>query len=400
MIGRAGKAIAQFAEGGGRDPLSAFVTDEVTKEVVARAAKERGWSASVQAGGISAAARALAVLDPPRILIVDVADSEDPAADVQAICGMLQRETRVIVLGNANDVELFRDLVSVGASDYLLKPVSYEVLKDALARAELASGGNSRHQGKLIYFVGVRGGVGASTLLTSCAWVTANDLHRSSMVVDLDLQFGTVALSLDLDPTGGLREVLSDPDRMDDLFLDRATIRSGDHLSVLGGEEPLDDLVSIEPGAVSRLMDTLREKYDFIFADLPARLAVQQPEAFAGVHEVVLVCDLTLASLRDVNRMVRFLKASEFEGRVSLVANLVGSGKKGQLTQPEFEKGLETKIGFFVPFDDKSAAKASNYGQPLSLVGRSATKSALTGLATTLTGAAAAKRGLLRLRKK
>lgn len=399
MIGRAGKAIAQFTEGG-RDPLSAFVTDEVTKEVVARAAKERGWAASVQAGGVSAAARALAVLDPPRILIVDVSDSEDAVADVQAICGMLQRETRVIVLGTANDVEFFRDLVSAGASDYLLKPVAHDVLKGALARAELATDGGARHHGKLIYFTGVRGGVGASTLLTSCAWITANEFHRSSMLVDLDLQFGTVALSLDLEPTGGLREVLSDPDRMDDLFLDRATVRSGDYLAVLGGEEPLDDLVSVEQGAVAQLMSTLRDKYDFIFADLPARVAVLQPDAFANANEVVLVCDLSLASLRDVNRMLRFLKASDFEGRVSLVANLVGSGKKGQLTQAEFEKGLETKIGFFVPFDDKSAAKASNYGQPLGLVGRSATKAALTTVTTALTGASAAKRGLLSFRRK
>ncbi|SRR5690606_23939666 len=399
MIGRAGKAIAQLTEGG-RDPLSAFVTDEVTKELVARVAKERGWAASVQAGGVSAAARALAVLDPPRILIVDISDSEDAVADVQAINGMLQSETRVIVLGTTNDVEFFRDLVAVGASDYLLKPVAQDALKSAITRAELANEGANRHHGKLIYFIGVRGGVGASTLLTSCAWITANEFRRSSMLVDLDLQFGTVALSLDLDPTGGLREALSDPDRMDDLFLDRATVRAGDHLAVLGGEEPLDDLVSIEPGAISRLMDSLRDKYDFIFADLPARLAVLQPDALAGAEETVLVCDLTLASLRDVNRMLRFLKAGDFEGRVSLVANLVGSGKKGQLTQSEFEKGLETKIGFFVPFDDRSAAKAANYGQPLNLVGRSATKSALMGVTAALTGASAAKRSFLRLRKK
>lgn len=377
-----------------REPLSAFVADDVTRELIARVAAERGWpNASIQAGGVSAAARALAIVDPPRVLMVDISDSDDPVADIKALIGMLETETRVVVLGTINDVGFYRQMLAVGAADYLLKPTTGEAVREAIAKAEASPQQGNRAPGRLAVFIGARGGVGASTLATNCAWIAANSLGRQAILVDLDLQFGTVALSLDLDPGAGLREALSDPDRIDDLFLERAIVKSGERLSVLGGEEPLDDSPVFESQAILKLMGALTSKFDFVAVDLPSRLAIAYPDLLSMASELVVVCDLSLASLRDVNRLRRFFKTAGCDGKVTIVANLVGSGRKGQLGKPEFEKGLEGQVDHIVPHDEKTAAKAANLGMPLATAGRSPATAALNGLATALVGTKPTRRG-------
>ena len=124
------------------------------------------------------------------------------------------------------------------------------------------------------------------------------------------------------------------------------------------------------------------------------------PEIIVGATDIVMVADMSLPSLRDVNRLRRFFKASDFEGRVLLTANLANSGRKGQLTKAEFEKGLEGQIDHVIPFDEKSAAKASNIGTPLGALGRPATVTALTELTSALTGIASVKRKLWSFKKK
>ena len=386
-------ALAADPAGGDREPLSAFVADDVTRETIARVAAERGWpNAAIQAGGVSAAARALAIVDPPRVLMVDISDSDDPLADVRALLGMLEPEIRVVVLGTINDVTFYRQVIGAGAADYLLKPTTSDAIREALARAETVLSKVQRPTGRTVAFIGTRGGVGATTVATSCAWLAANKLARNVALVDFDLQFGTVALSLDLDPGAGLREALVDPDRIDDTFLDRAIVHAGERLAVLGGEESLDDAPVFESTAGLKLIGALTAKYDLVMLDVPARLAVMHPDLLAAASEMVLVCDMSLASLRDINRFRRFFKTAGCDGRVSIVVNHVGSGRKGHLAKAEFEKGLEGAVDYYLPHDGDSAAQTSNIGAPLAAASKSPTATALTALAGSLAGAKPTKR--------
>src|SRR3546814_5240975 len=105
----------------------------------------------------------------------------------------------------------------------------------------------------------------------NCAWLAANQFQRKVCLVDMDLQLGTIALSLDLDPGTGLRDALTDPDRVDEVFLDRAVVKASERLAVLGGEEPLDDAPLVEPQAVRKLVAALGDIYDTVVIDMPTR---------------------------------------------------------------------------------------------------------------------------------
>src|SRR3546814_15813182 len=96
---------------------------------------------------------------------------------------------------------------------------------------------------------------------------------------------------------------------------------------------------------------------------MPTRLGVAQPELLSVANEIVIVCDLSLASLRDVNRVRRFAGAAGSEARQTVVANLVGTRKGGQLAKADFEKGLEGRIDCIIPLATKSRSEERRVGK-------------------------------------
>jgi len=114
----------------------------------------------------------------------------------------------VIAVGQVNDVRLYRDLLASGIHDYLLKPLSSGQVRDALSGRRRCSRRRvqrcllaKRHISTAV--VGTRGGVGASTLVTSLAWLFSTDHRMATALLDLDVHFGTGALALDLEPGRG-----------------------------------------------------------------------------------------------------------------------------------------------------------------------------------------------------
>src|SRR3954465_465543 len=161
-----------------RDPFSAFVTDEETAELLRPIAVEHGWSPEkVNKGGLRNAVQTLSVSASPSILFVDLSESGDPLNDINALAEVCEPGTGVIAAGQVNDVRLYRDLVASGIQDYLLKPFTPDQLRDAFAHAQFTISGprvigqSTARPPVMAAVIGVRGGVGASTLATSMAWL-------------------------------------------------------------------------------------------------------------------------------------------------------------------------------------------------------------------------------------
>lgn len=351
-----------------REAFAAFVCDEETHAAATALAGRRGWSkGEVQHGGMAAALRQLGVVTAPEIMLIDVSEATDPA---QALEGLseLAGATRVVAVGTQNDVGLFRQMLEAGAADYLVKPVTAEMLDEAVTRVEQAGHTQAPapvRRGRCIAFVGARGGVGASTAAGNVAWLIAEERQRRVALIDLDLQFGTLALGFDVEAGAGLREAVEDPERVDELFLSRAATSLGQYLHVLAAEEPVDDAPHVAGQALSRLVATLRERYDVLVLDAPRGVLAGHPDLLEQVTDVVLVSDLSLAGLRDSNRLLRFLKGQGAKVRTQVVANRVGKALKGQIEPKEFDRELEGDLGRRISLDAESLAKAAMLGKPL-----------------------------------
>ena len=117
--------------------------------------------------------------------------------------------------------------------------------------------------------IGVRGGVGASTLATSLAWLLGDKGGRSTALLDLDVHFGTGALALDLEPGRGLTDAIENPSRIDGLFIERAMVRANDKLCVLSAEAPINQPLMTDGSAFFQLQEEIRHAFE-MHGDRPA----------------------------------------------------------------------------------------------------------------------------------
>jgi pilus assembly protein CpaE len=365
-----------------RDPFSAFVCDDATADMLRPIAVEHGWAPEkVNKGGLRNAVQNLSVSASPAILFVDLSESGDPLNDINALAEVCEPGTVVIAAGQVNDVRLYRDLVASGIQDYLLKPFTPDQLRDSFANAQLTISGPRVNEAAsekphvMAAVIGVRGGVGASTLATSLAWLMGDKAGRSAALLDLDIHFGTGALALDLEPGRGLTDAIENPSRIDGLFIERAMVRANEKLCVLSAEAPLNQPLLNDGSAFFQLQEELRNAFESTVLDLPRAMLVQHPHLVQDVHVVIVAVEFTLAATRDAIRVLSWLKANAPQAKVLVVANRVPSGAQ-EISRKDFEQSIERSVDIVIPFEPKAAAQAAKLGQPFAKV---ATASRVSG---------------------
>src|SRR5229473_2497229 len=303
----------------------------------------------------------------PRVLILDLSESASPIAELSAARSVGGSDLKLLALGTVNDVGLFRDLLAAGASDYFVKPLSREALALGLEKhASSAGGGPGSGLGQIIAFVGSRGGVGTTTTAVACAWLLSDKNKENTALVDLDLHFGTVALNLDADPGTGLSEALEQPSRIDALFVDRAMVKASDTLRILASEAAVGETLMIDAGAIDVLLYELRRKFTWIVIDLPRWVTPTQRLVLAAASRVVIVCERSLAGLRDTIRLQTLLREHAPQAEVMMV-DAGASGERATVGKAEFENAVGKTLDATLSHDAKSAAAATNAGQPLPL---------------------------------
>ena len=329
------------AAAGKPKPFMAFVTDEVTRSQLERAAEDAGFSGDVYVGGTNAALATLAEVVPARHLVLDLAEHTDLVAAVNEFAEVCQPDTRVLVLGAVNDVGVYRALIDLGVSDYLVKPVAGPQLTAALARLGAAAEPDpgdtavtAVRRGTVTGVLSARGGAGASTVAVNLAWALSVEAPGKCALVDLDLRFGTAAMMLDLEPGRGFKEALDNPGRIDSLFMERAMVRATDNLSLLAGEEDVSAEPAVAEGALDVLFDMLTGAFDHVIADLPRLKDAAQ--ALAGSDLPVLI-----------------------------VLNKGGAAKNGELSEADAVKGGLPKPAYVVPDEIKVQAQAQATGKPM-----------------------------------
>jgi pilus assembly protein CpaE len=368
---------------GGRDPFAAYMCDDASLDVLRPVVAELGWqSERCTKGGLRSAVQSLSIAASPNILLVDLSESGDPLNDINALAEVCEPGTVVLAVGQVNDVRLYRDLISSGIHDYLLKPLSTATLREALTQAQTAfstpksvdASTVKKHVSTAV--IGTRGGVGASTIATSLAWLFSDD-KLATALLDLDIHFGTGALSLDLEPGRGLTDAIENPSRIDGLFIERAMIRANDKLALLSAEAPIHTPLLTDGGAFMQLEEEFRAAFDMTVIDLPRNMLVNFPQLLANVNVVVLVTEMTLASARDSIRLLSWLKNNAGHAQVIVAANKVQVGLS-EIGKSDFEASIERKIGLSIPYDIKAASNAAKLGQTFA----EANRNTKAGLAT------------------
>ena len=362
---------------GNRDAFAAFICDEAALDVLRPVVIEMGWQPEkCNKGGLRNAVQSLSIMASPNILMVDLSESGDPLNDINGLAEVCEPGTVVIAVGQVNDVRLYRDLMSSGIHDYLLKPLSPGQVRDALVNAQTIFSTPKNHDPSSVKkhistaVIGTRGGVGASTLATSLAWLFSADEKMPTALLDLDIHFGTGALALDLEPGRGLTDAIDNPGRIDGLFIERAMIRANDNLAILSAEAPMNSPLMTDGAAFVQLEEEFRQAFEMTIVDLPRNMLINFPQLLSDVNVVVVVTEMTLASARDAIRILSWLKANAAHIQPIVVANKV-QASGSEISKADFEASIERKISFSVPYDFKAASNAAKLGQTFADANRS-----------------------------
>jgi len=309
-------------------------------------------------GGIAKAIEYLSEQRSPLLLLVDISGIDLPLSQIQILADVCEPGTTVVALGDRNDVGLYRDLIEAGVANYVVKPLSRELLTKILAPKVAASDAikASLKLGKIVSFVGARGGVGTTTVAANLAWYLANRQGRRVALVDLDLQSGDAALLFNAELTPGFRDALANPLRLDHILLERTMTKIGERLFVLGSVEPFHDNVQFDASAIDVLFSALRSQFHYIIVDVPRLLVPAYRRELEMADRRVVVLDQTMRSMRDAVRLAGLYD----DDRNIFVVNRVGEVSQA-LSLKDVQTVLQVQPTSLIPFLPKLVTPAATH---------------------------------------
>jgi pilus assembly protein CpaE len=372
----------------GRAPLLAFVSDAATEKVLRDCLMQLSLAhGMIVRGGIAKAIETLGAERSPNILIVDISGVDLPISQVDALAEVCEPGVTVITIGDRNEIGLYRDLLHAGVTDYIVKPVTPQLIARALNRRTGTGEATAiqKKLGTMTALIGARGGVGTTTIAVNLAWHLANRHSRRVALVDLDLQHGDCALALNIKATPGMREALVNPTRIDSTLLERVMTPVGHRLFVLSSEEPLRDDLEFTAEAVDTLVRALREQFHYVIVDVPRIPAAPYRRALDTADFRIIVGDQTLRAVRDIVRLRDVLGEDNGKQRNGFVVNRYGEGGRHSVTLQEMQHVLGLQPKTVIPFLPTVFAAATN-GTRVAAARRSKFTDAIAALVLELSG--------------
>jgi pilus assembly protein CpaE len=373
-----------------RISIHAFCEFPDTGAALQRAGADRRLSKAhltVQLGGLQAALEFYTGQVTPNLLIVETRLQGKPALDeLDRLAEVCDPDTKVVVVGRTNDVELYRELMRRGASEYLVAPLNPLHLIEVISGLYLDP--SSSPIGRIISFMATRGGAGSSTLAHNVGWAIANTLKINTTIVDLDLPFGTTGLNFNEEAAQGVADALAAPERLDDVLLDRLLLKAGDHLSLFTSPATLERELDAPASAFESMLDVVRQSTPCVVVDIPHSWPLWAKQTLLASDEIVLVATPDLASLRTCKSMIDLIKQHRpNDNPPKLVLNQTAVPKRPEIPVKDFVETVGIEPSLILAFDPALFGGAANNGQMLvEMQPKSAAAEGLQRLSEILTG--------------
>lgn len=349
-----------------RISLQAFCESAELAEKIREAAKDRRFDKAhikVNMGGAAAAIETFRSAPTPNLIVIEAGARRDELlAQLAILADFCDAGAKVLVIGQDNDIKLYRALVARGVSDYLVGPI--DTLEFIAAVSALYRPDSGAPLGRIIAVTGARGGAGASSVAHNLAFALSRDLDLATILVDLDLAFGAAALNFNQDPPQGVAEAIFAPERLDAAFIDRLLAKCSEKLSILAAPALLDRCYDLTESALDPLLELLRDAAPFIVLDAPHQWCAWSRRLLLSVDEVFIVAAPELASLRNAKALYDHLRAARpNDPAPHVVLNGVGLPQRPEIPPGDFARALEASLAAQIPFDARHFGAAANNGQ-------------------------------------
>ncbi|MDK3017125.1 AAA family ATPase [Pseudodonghicola flavimaris] len=317
-------------------------------------------------------------------LAIDREDEDNLVLLGEIISQAKARDIDVILIAEDVTPASLHQLLRKGADEFVPYPLPENELQAAIDRiaaqkqepphpaqgnSNLSTG--SAKEGAVIVVHGLAGGTGSTTLAVNLAWELANIGKEAPGVclIDLDLQYGSVATYLDLPRREIIFDLISETSSMDDEMFGQALLHFEDKLHVLTAPADMVPLDLISSEDVQRIIDIARKHFDYVVIDMPKTLIQWSETALQAAHVYFAMIELDMRSAQNALRLKRALQSEDLPfdkirfalNRAPKFTDLSGKSRVKRMAE-----SLDISIDLQLPDGGKPVTQACDHGLPMS----------------------------------
>ena len=325
----------------------------------------------------------------PELVLVDLQDDPDLGVKFIQFLSENSPKQKVIAAGPRLEPELLLAAMRAGISDYLPKPVDADAMAEAVRRATAQmgrSGDKTRQAGQVFTFFSSKGGSGSTTIATNIAIVLHRLTNKRTLLVDLDLELGEVALVMGAEPRFNFVDLVQNFHRMDSGLLASYIEQHESGVHLLSAPFHPEKAATVPGDEIRRILHFLRQHYDYIVVDTSKSFS---PATLAAVDQsdlVFVVANLDLPSLRNIQRSLPMLRRvlARGEEQIRLLINRYQAD--ADITLDDVKKTLGLPVYWTISNDYIAVVDSINTGKPIVINGTSAYSKDIKALGAQLAG--------------
>ena len=301
---------------------------------------------------------------------------------------------RLIAAGTEHSPEFLMTVMQAGISEYLPKPVTRDALEAAIGRTSrklgakptvAAAGPAQREPGRLLAFFSAKGGSGSTTVATNLAIQVHRLTGKRTVLVDLDLELGEIALFMGMEPRFNFVDLAKNFHRMDAGLLASFIECHDSGVHLLSAPYHPEKAEAVTGDQTRQILQFLKQHYDYVVVDTSNSFTARTLAALDLASEVYLVANIDLPSLRNIQRCQHLLDRMGHKGQVvRLIVNRYASDN--DITLEDVERSLNLEVYWALPNDYESVIYSINTGRPVILDDASHYTHELQALAAKMTG--------------
>jgi pilus assembly protein CpaE len=319
----------------------------------------------------------------PDVLLLDL---RGQGSVPPTVASLKRRHPRVgmVIVAETLDPAMMLEAMRAGVSEFVTEPLDTSDLRSAIERVvgyQLAP----PTSGRILAFVGAKGGVGTTTLAVNIATALAADKSRPILMIDLHVAaHGDASLLLGVEPKFSVVDALENTHRLDASYLKSVVVRSKFGVDVLASPER-PALRQPDPDHIHRLLERVAEHYACVILDVP-RADFGTIDALDPLSSIMLVVNQELPTVRRAAQVGALLRQRYGKDRVATVVSRYDP--RADIGQEDIERVIGLPVWATLPSDYRKVLAAANAGQPLVSDNHSRLASTIVQLAQKLGGRA------------
>lgn len=308
--------------------------------------------------------------EKPAAVVVGVDTPNDPALKSIETISNMPGEVGIVVVSKEPTQELLVSCMRAGSDEFLEFPINPDELAKAMGGLFRRKGITSQRQGKVTAIFSAAGGTGATTVACNLAAGIASELNtpRSCCIVDMNLQFGAVALVMDIrEFAHTVADAAHEQERLDENLLSSFTSNHESGAAVLPAPLSLQELEGVDPWHLRGVIQTCRKTYEHVVLDMPHALDDCSLVGLDEADEILLLCDMALPSIRNTIHALELFKELDYkQDKLKLVINRFYDSD--QVSLEEIVEHVKLPVFWVIPYDSEVVISSLNSGETLEAV--------------------------------